>query len=420
MDRDAYLQKIISKLGNRRLIFVGTRGSDGESLKRFPQFSNVFSQIAPIKPPNPAVEVCLESITHERVDLDSFDIDTCSIPEMNDYLSILRSCMSAPSVVLPYRMTNMLTNMNLLTKDTSEVLGISYDHQFLFNNKPWVEMSLKKVGIKTIDWEYVTGSDLIKKYRTIKTPLVVRPCKGSGGFGIFLINDTDDLCKIPPNQTVYSVSQYLNHVPLNVGACICRCGTVRCYSPSIQLIGVPFATNRLFGYCGNDFSVLEVFSKPLISKLESLVTFVGEWMFEYGYVGGFGIDVMVVDGDLVFSEINPRFQGSTSISVKLDESVGLDDIYMCHMGTFLGVPPPKYCSIVDRCSQYNPTAHIVVHNCGKADYLKRTSPIGNNIRLVPSNDVKLSENSIKYQVVTDKNITHDGKTIDPSIEQFLL
>src|SRR5437764_9900209 len=72
--RSAYRQLLERKLGKRGLVYFGTRGADARSLTDLRNFECIFSQIAP-SGLGGVEEVCLESVTKRRVDIDAYNID---------------------------------------------------------------------------------------------------------------------------------------------------------------------------------------------------------------------------------------------------------------------------------------------------------------------------------------------------------
>ena len=112
---------------------------------------------------------------------------------------------------------------------------------------------------------------------------------------------------------------------------------------SVQLIGIPIASYRRFGFCGNDFAAVALLPDGLLDEIDEVVTASGRMLASKGYVGAFGADLLV-DGEQVYlTEINPRFQGSTAVSVGLAATVDEPDIVLDHLASFLGIEPrPRY------------------------------------------------------------------------------
>src|SRR5205085_7226763 len=100
-------------------------------------------------------------------------------------------------------------------------------------------------------------------------------------------------------------------VPLNVGACAFADGAVSVHAPSVQLIGLPECTEQRFGYCGNDFGAVAALERAGLDTLDTMVRSAGRWLVERGYRGAFGLDALIDGPDVLLTEINPRFQGSS-------------------------------------------------------------------------------------------------------------
>ena len=139
---------------------------------------------------------------------------------------------------------------------------------------------------------------------------------------------------------------------------------------SVQLIGIPELTDRPFGFCGNDFTLFNELDDDIIQQVDDSTHAVGSWLQSMGYRGAFGVDFLLVDGVPLFTEVNPRFQGSTHASAQLSIEQGEACILLEHLAAVLGVdaPPPRRLAALTK--EAAPLSHIVLHarqNCSPFD-----------------------------------------------------
>jgi hypothetical protein len=130
--------EVSNVLGNRRLYWFGIRGSDANTLLGLPQFAGSFSVTAPIQSPGLEVDIALESLTGQRVDLDTYDIDLDEI-ELASISEIRRRMLATfayPSAIATYRPSDFLSSVALASLEHCLYLGVK-DRQAVFEYKPW-------------------------------------------------------------------------------------------------------------------------------------------------------------------------------------------------------------------------------------------------------------------------------------------
>ena len=86
------------------------------------------------------------------------------------------------------------------------------------------------------------------------------------------------------------------------------------------------------------------------------------WLGRSGYLGGFGVDYLIKDGTPLFTEVNPRFQGSTHLSCQLSVERGESCLITEHIAAFLGMPAPQSRPMRDQMSDDVDLAQMVAHN----------------------------------------------------------
>lgn len=414
------LWQIAERLGNRQLIWFGVRGSDAKSLLELEQFSWCFSIIAPLGAPNLRGEVCLESLLHHRVDLNTPPSpDADSSEELGIlYQRLLQAC-EVPSVLITYRPTTLLSSVYFARAASVEYLGMFHERQIAFESKPWVESALSREGLRMVPWRYITNYDRTLLLEAVaQAPQVLRASRTSGGAGITLIRNQSE---VPDQLTAYderlvAMAPYLYpNIPLNINACVFPSGEITLHGPSLQLVGIPCCTSRTFAYCGNDFAQVRDLDQSLLDSLEAMALTTGRWLHRMGYIGAFGIDALVYEGDLYLSEINPRFQGSSAVAARLDAQIGLPDIFTSHLAAFLGLDAPPQIHVRDLAHEQEQVAQIYCHNV-KSDEVHRSSQIPPKVgqlvpQLLPSPTVTVAPEAILFKVVVKGPVTENGLSL---------
>lgn len=367
MSRRALIDAVAERLAGRRVVWAGVRGEDAESLTDVPGFDSVFSIIGRYhRRPNLAA-LAYEDLTGQRVDLERWDIDDhLDDPATVEFRRGLLRRLAGPSALITYRPSRFLSAVWFARRDRCLSLGMFGGHQQAFEHKPWVEHELSERGIRTLPWAYVADEEQVRTLDWLdQGPVILRRSRTSGGEGIVRVNDRASLAEhwFDTPEAFLSVSPFLEGgVPVNVGATVWESGTVTVHLPSVQLIGIPELGPRPFGYCGNDFQAGAELEPKVIDELETMTTAVGRWLRSKGYLGTFGIDVLVHKGRVLFTEINPRFQGSTALSSRI--SVERDEACLLveHLAAHLGVRPPTLPPLRERLSEPPQAANVVLHS----------------------------------------------------------
>lgn len=416
-DIDA-VQRVRDALAGRNLVWFGTRGVDAHPFLVFPELRHVFSAIAPLEALSNE-EVCLESLTSTRVDLDAYDFDQDRSEALLELRAGLACAFRRPSVLVAYRPAGMLSSLAFLHDAAVEYLGLFHEHQAPFEHKPWVERELRRIGVPTVPWRYYEPADLAHAERLLPPAgVVVRASRSSGGRGLALVTDGTTLRHVAASlsREPVAIAPFLDGaVPLNVNACVYRDGSVTLHAPSVQLIGVPECTTRPFGYCGNDFARVGDIDPRLLPQLEGITRQTGRWLAAMGYVGAFGIDALWHKGRVLFSELNPRFQGSSLASARLDAHLGRRNLYVSHMCAFLGIPPPPPGPLAALAEEAPPLSQIIAHNRDAAPVHPRR-PRGRSPeawRMEPDEGVRVEPGAVMARLFVEGSVTRDGRSLLP-------
>lgn len=421
MTRHRYLDKIRHHLGKRKLIWFGTRGDDARPLLAIPQFAEVFSIIAPLGSLSVANEVSLETLTARRVDLDSYRLDDDTSDEAQHLRQLLYDSLGEPAVVVLYRPLSFFSSVYYPRIEHIEYLGLFHERQGPFEHKPWVESELRRLGIEVLPWRYFADNDLRRLSEIAESgPLVLRANRSDGGAGLTLVTDRQELeSRWPSHKDGFLAAAALlePNIPLNVNACVFEDGTVTLHGPSLQLISLEGCTRRRFGFCGNDFCQVRELDPRILDALEGITLQAGSWLARKGYLGAFGVDAMVYDGRLLLTEINPRFQGSSVISARLDEALDRSDLFLNHIGAFLGLPAPPGVRLRDLVREQPAYSQVISHNCASESIVAEPSHNNTEIdyecELLPRSATIVDPEAILLRVLIKGSVTTDGHHLRP-------
>jgi len=360
--------QVANALGRCDLVWLGTRGEDVLSVTDLPQLSAAFSWISALDHA-PSVEgMALEDLTGVRVDLDTWDIDSQLLTEpVNEFREAVLHSLSGPSAVFEYRPSAFTSAIAFARQDRCRHLGLFTGIQSAFEHKPWVETSIARLEIPHIPWVYIADIDQVDAEKYFENgPVMLRRSRTTGGVGLVRVDDPDELSELWPREpeAFVSVAPFIDGgISLNVGAVVWDNG-VTVHPASVQLIGVPGLTNRPFGYCGNDFAAVADLDPVLLDQMEHSTRSIGAWLGGFGYRGAFGVDFLVSGGEPLFTEINPRFQGSTHASCRLSVDHDESCLVLEHVAAFLELEAPTSVPLRLQAARYDPLSHVVVHNGG--------------------------------------------------------
>lgn len=365
--RARLVSAITEKLGKRQLVWFGTRGDDVESAGELPQLTSAFSLIDRYSRRTTVTGLSLEDLSGTRVDLDVFDLDDHPRDvAVGEFRQALLRALSRPSAVFTYRPTSFLSAVTFARREYVDYLGLFAGQQQAFEHKPWVETAVAELGLPQIPWRYVADSDRHEVLRQLRDgPVVLRRSRTTGGVGLTRLDDEEHLDELWPDEdeAFVSVAPFLEDtIPVNVSGVVWRDSEVTVHPASVQLIGIEGLTNRRFGYCGNDFAAVPALGRRLIGDIERSVRLIGNWLGTQGYLGAFGVDFLVSEGVALFTEVNPRFQGSTHLSTELSVELGLGCLLLEHIAAFLGIDRPSAPSLWELAQAAPPRAHLVVHS----------------------------------------------------------
>lgn len=419
------IAEITAALQGRQLVYFGTRGADAEPLLAIPDFKSVFSLIAPLQA-STVDETCLETLTQERVELDDYSIDFDPRPVVSEIRQKMLKALDRPSALLTYRPCAFLSSVWFPRSDRVKYLGLFHGHQACFEHKAWVETQLSAIRVPVLSWRFFADeeAEIIKEWAATE-PVVLRSNRTDGGIGVRYVPDSKTLAAEWPSHSdgFLAVTSFLsNSISLNLNACVFADGSVSFHGPSVQLVGIPALTSRRFGYCGNDFAAAGMLDPSIWDDLEGITMSTARWLRNQGYLGAFGVDALVHDGKVYLTEVNPRFQGSSLISARLDTELGRPNVFIEHIAAFLGLEAADASHLRDLAFSQPSKAHAVVHNTSNSPVHIRTAETDDldvECRLLPEATIEIPSDGITFNVVFPRMITHDSRMLTPEAASMI-
>jgi hypothetical protein len=408
------------------LIWFGNRGSDAEAVKSLPELSFVCSVICPFEGGD-TEQFCLEDSTRLRVDLNRYDIDSDDCVELQLLKRKMSSVLENPSALVTYRPTEFLTSLIFPNQSTAEYYGIFHLEQSAFEHKPWLENQLKKAGIPIVPWRYYSDEEAQRAYNDLgDSPFILRINRGSGGAGLVLIRESRDIINYWPqhNDGFLAATPYLYpNISFCINACLFSDGTVSIFAPSAQLIGLSCCTNRSFGFCGNDFGLPKTIPNEILNELEEMVINVGGCLHKRGYLGAFGVDVILFEDRLLLSEVNPRFQASSPPSGNIAEQLDLADVYLEHLAAFMGLPPIKQPPLFKIVEMQPPISQIICYNRGRLPIKRADSeivtPEGITLLELPSSNIAVEPEGELFKCIVNGAVSKNSFELDEKVDRMI-
>jgi hypothetical protein len=426
------LNEIREALKGRDVVWFGTRGIDALGIFPLARPALVTAQIAPIADDDldGTEQDNLELRSRLRRDLDQYDIDRDPGLDAVGLKTEFLARIDAPVVLVAYRAAEMLCRPSFC-HPTLVMATPFHLLQRQFEYKPWVEQQL--LGLESVDVlksTFVRDGDIESISVLLRNgPLVGRCSTGSGGSGVFPFATEEEYVERLPNHPdgFVGLTPLLDRpAPLNVNACVYSTGEVAVFGASFQLIGIRGLTRRAFGFCGNEFAAAIDLPAEVCMKVERCAAAIGRWLYQYGYRGVFGLDLLWYEGTLYVAELNPRFQASTPLSASINQALGFPDPMTEHIAAFLGVGAPRKVSVAEQiegCREVRRSAPVaqVIHRNISTARLRAAKingdlvPKGVSIVGAPESGIYIDREAMLFKSLHNESITTDGYSVSESV-----
>lgn len=138
------------------------------------------------------------------------------------------------------------------------------------------------------------------------------------------------------------VTPYAGPLSFNVNAVATEAGTAVAY-PSVQIVGQPALGGSPSGHCGNDFTAAARTDRCFVHQIREQTARIGDWLASRGYRGLFGLDYVVEErrGLACAVDLNPRWQGSTSLQAQAESRQGRLPLAAAELAYRLGLLDPR-------------------------------------------------------------------------------
>ncbi len=416
--RSEAISALNERIGDRRLVWIGLCGEDARPFVALDAFYGSFSLHSRLAAEG-VEAMSIESLTKTRYA--DWNAPGMGAAGQSIIGRLLEAC-SEPALIVAFQRFPFLTMLTSANPQT-EYLGPSRSTNRLLNDKPLVEAELSAAsGVSMVPWRPVPTGEERSAFIESELrggPIALRISPAAGGQGHEVVHNSAQLGSsvLARRAGAVMVSPYLaGHIPVNVAACVFQDGGVTLHTPSIQLVGIPGLTPFDLGYCGNDFAAVKCLSGAALENLEGATRKVGRWMHSRGFVGAFGLDALVDGDDVLFVEINPRFQGSTRVSAELDAAVDAPDIMLDHVLASLGGASYETPPLTELVTRQSDRAFIVCYNLtGQPVYLGDPLPESPGVRasLLSAAGIAVRHNSKLFDLEFDASVTVDGRSLLP-------
>jgi hypothetical protein len=334
--------------------------------------------------------------------------------------------VTGPTAIVAYRPFALLAALTYPRRDLVRQLAMFHERQVTFEHKPWVESELRRAGLRVVPWDYRSTVDLRSQIAlSDQRELVFRFNRSDGGAGLRALRHPSDL-EAGARQVddgFFAIAPMLEpHIALNVGGCVFKDGSYSLHGPSMQLIGIPECTRRRFGYCGNDFGTVKNLDIQILRDYDGMLKKVAAWLHSQGYLGAFGVDALLYDGRVYLAEVNPRFQGSSVTSARIDQVLDQVDIYCAHVAAFMDLSAPPLMTLEDLVHESPRIAQIVLHCRENSAVQLSQQPAdvrGMRHELVARANVSIQPDAILFRIVMDTSVTVNGRELDEPIARYV-
>lgn len=195
------------------------------------------------------------------------------------------------------------------------------------------------VGATLIFRAELTDELLRSMFPSVRRFVVQEPI-GAGGYGTLLLDGGQALHHVQAlDACQILISAFVeNSLPVNQHLVVFPQRTV-VLPPSAQIITSSNGGRMLYSGC--DFFTTNYLDDEIRRKIDEYGQRIGDVLRTIGYRGVAGIDYVVTKDDVLFVEINPRFQASTLMLNKNLIENDLPSVHAMHIAAFAGHPTPE-------------------------------------------------------------------------------
>jgi len=209
-----------------------------------------------------------------------------------------------------------------------------------FENKIPQYENLEPAGIrfpKTLITK-LNGANYRYLKKTLDNKLVVQFNRGHTGSGTKIITGEGDYKELQAlfPERVARISEFIEGYPYTLNAVASKNG-VFIGGLSYQVTGVKGIAPSKAATVGNDFSYRKGITKKIKDQILEQVKKIGDAMIKKGFLGMFGVDLIVRGNEIFIIEVNARQPASIPLYTKLQLMQGQIPLSMLHIMEFLKI-----------------------------------------------------------------------------------
>ena len=167
------------------------------------------------------------------------------------------------------------------------------------------------------------------------------------------------------------VARFIDGISVTISGCVHPGGTVISYL-SRQVVGEPALTSHWAAHCGNDIALPGGLKDDTVLEIRSIARRVGDVLRTKGFVGCFGLDLILDETGVPYVlEINPRFQSVSSTGIAGEMARGYFPLAVWHILSFHQpelVPP----GLVDEEHMFSSFAQVIMEYQGAPRAITRS------------------------------------------------
>lgn len=367
--------------------WIGQRAIDCIGLDRALPIDAIIScdhgQESPLIELRTGATICsLEKATSLRRPWSNYDIEEAVQYSLRS--NDLRQRMFVDRVVaIAYRSSPALESVELATSHKFRIAAAHTSIVQILDDKFTSFHQLAEWGVTLPRGEVcklteTTFQGLARKYGR---HLVIKQRVGASGTGTHFASTQDefDVLLQRLGETDVLVTEFIDGPSYNIHGVVANSTSVVTSAPSVQLTGIPVCTDRASVYCGNDFSAFEMIDQDhaIRQAMRREMERIGAWLASYGYHGIFGVDFIGTAKHVVALDVNPRFQGSTSLLTQAEILRGQLPTAVLHLLQFVNAESIKSVSAMgSHSSEPIAGAQIILHSLlrGKAVVTRTIRP----------------------------------------------
>lgn len=301
---------------NHKIIAVGQRITDFLSLLRIAhveaivvcedeQQTNIFGKEVKV--------ISSETIDHWRKNWNNKSLGELvdiAVPIIKEFESI----DSAPISIVMYAASREWYNLAKMSNGHIRIIAPSIDIKDLIDDKIFTRFALNELGLPVPESIKVQNEnlDFTKISKLIGVPFVLQTPIGSSGTGTYLIENNRTIQEIKNGDysKIWLASRYMGKSTINIHGLVFQ-NSISVSLPSVQVSGIKELSNKWGVYCGSDFLAGQNLCVSTKKRIQHLAEAVGRWLFDLGYEGIYGVDMILDKENVYIVEVNPRMQGST-------------------------------------------------------------------------------------------------------------